>query len=418
MSAIEPTGAAGFLARYEGLKDRLPGDPAIRAAAAEAFRHLGLPGRRDEAWKYTNLRPLAEAAFHEPLSPVADGQTLDMVPRLAPARVVFIDGRYRADLSDAPPRFASFAEQSAFAELTGADDHPMVALNTMLAEDGVVLEVPAGSDAGAIQLVSLATATPGRATGFHPRHVIRLGRGARLTLIETAQGEGTYLHNAVFEVGLEQGASLTMVRLQDEAPGAFHLSTTLAEIADGAHFESFVLALGARLARTEIRARLIGPDITVHLGAAQLLAGTQLGDITTVVRHEAPSCASRQAVKNVLTGRSRGVFQGRIEVARAAQKTDGYQMSQALLLSPDAEVDTKPELEIFADDVKCSHGATVGELDPDQMFYLRTRGIPEPEARAILVRAFLAEALEAVANEPARHAMEEAVDQWWKRQAA
>jgi Fe-S cluster assembly protein SufD len=136
------------------------------------------------------------------------------------------------------------------------------------------------------------------------------------------------------------------------------------------------------------------------------------------VRHEAPGCASRQAVKNVLTGRSRGVFQGRIEVAKAAQKTDGYQMSQALLLSPDAEVDTKPELEIFADDVKCSHGATVGELDPDQLFYMRTRGVPETEARAILVRAFLAEALEAVANEPARHAMEEAVEQWWKRQAA
>jgi Fe-S cluster assembly protein SufD len=237
-------------------------------------------------------------------------------------------------------------------------------------------------------------------------------------LVDTAQGKGAYLHNAVFEVRLEQGASLSVVRLQDEAPTAFHLSTALAEVEAGAHFESFVLALGARLARTETRARLIGPGATVHFGAAQLLGGTQVADVTTVVRHEAPGCASRQAVKNVLTGRSRGVFQGRIEVAKAAQKTDGYQMSQALLLSPDAEVDTKPELEIFADDVKCSHGATVGELDPDQLFYMRTRGVPETEARAILVRAFLAEALEAVANEPARHAMEEAVEQWWKRQAA
>ncbi|HEY5301234.1 MAG TPA: SufD family Fe-S cluster assembly protein, partial [Acetobacteraceae bacterium] len=179
----------------------------------------------------------------------------------------------------------------------------------------------------------------------------------------------------------------------------------------------FVLSLGARLARTELHARLTGVDATVHMGGAQILAGTQHGDITIVIRHEAPRCASRQNVKSVLTGRSRGVFQGRIEVARAAQKTDGYQMSQALLLSPDAEIDTKPELEIFADDVKCSHGATVGELDPEQMFYLRSRGIPEAEARSILVRAFLSEALEAVTHDGARAAMETAVERWWERQA-
>ena len=172
------------------------------------------------------------------------------------------------------------------------------------------------------------------------------------------------------------------------------------------------------MARTEVHARLAAPNATTHLNGAQLLAGTQHADITTVVRHDAPHGTSRQTVKNVLDGRSRGVFQGRIEVARAAQKTDGYQMSQTLLLSPDAEVDTKPELEIFADDVKCSHGATVGELDADQLFYLRSRGIPEAEARSILVRAFLAEALEAVSHDAARAALEQAVAGWWEKQAA
>ena len=137
-----------------------------------------------------------------------------------------------------------------------------------------------------------------------------------------------------------------------------------------------------------------------------------------VVRHDAPHGTSRQTVKNVLAGRSRGVFQGRIEVARHAQKTDGYQMNQALLLSPDAEIDTKPELEIFADDVKCSHGATVGELDAEQLFYLRSRGIPDAEARSILVRAFLAEALDAVSHDAARAVLEAAVEGWWERQAA
>ncbi|MEO8715306.1 MAG: Fe-S cluster assembly protein SufD, partial [Acetobacteraceae bacterium] len=371
-------------------------------------------GRRDEAWKYTNLRPLTEGAFHESMSPVSDAQTLEGVARLAPVRLVFIGGHYRPDLSDPPETgFATFPEFDA----ARGEDQPMVALNTMLAEDGMVLDIEDGADAGTIQLASLATPIPGRVTGFHPRHVIRLGRGARLTLIETVQGEGTYLHNAVFDVRLAEAAELSVFRLQDEARSAFHFNTSFVDIAQGARFDSFVLTLGGRLARAEVHARLIGPDATAHVGGAQLLAGTQHADITTVIRHEAPRCASRQTVKNVLTGRSRGVFQGRIEVARAAQKTDGYQMSQALLLSPDAEIDTKPELEIFADDVKCSHGATVGELDPEQMFYLRSRGIPEAEARSILVRAFLAEALEAVTHEGVRAAMETAVELWWETAA-
>jgi Fe-S cluster assembly protein SufD len=172
------------------------------------------------------------------------------------------------------------------------------------------------------------------------------------------------------------------------------------------------------LARAEIHTELTGPGATAHLNAAQLLTGVQHADLTSVVRHAAPHGTSRQTVKHVLAGRSRGVFQGRIEVARHAQKTDGYQMNQALLLSPDAEIDCKPELEIFADDVKCSHGATVGELDPEQLFYLRSRGIPDNEARAILVRAFLTEAIETVTHEAARGMLERAVGAWWERQAA
>ena len=175
--------------------------------------------------------------------------------------------------------------------------------------------------------------------------------------------------------------------------------------------------MGGRLARAEIHATLSGPDASAHLNAAQLLGGVQHADFTTIVSHDAPNCASRQTVKTVLTGRSRGVFQGKIEVARAAQKTDGYQMNQALLLSPDAEMDSKPQLEIYADDVKCSHGATVGELDPEQLFYLRSRGVPVAEARAILVRAFLDAALEPISHEAGRAAMEDAIATWWARQA-
>jgi Fe-S cluster assembly protein SufD len=413
------TGAAGFLDRFEGVIGNLPGDSALRAAAAAAFRSAGLPGgtsgRRIEAWKYTSLRPVAEAKFQREAAPRHEAETiLSGLPLLDAPRIVFVDGALRSDLSATPAGFARFAQQPDFGTLTWPDREPMVALNTMLAEDGAVLEVPADHDGGVVQLVSIASSD----ADFHPRHVIRVGKGATLTLVEISVGQGTYLLNTLAEIHVAEGAALTHIRLQDEAASAFHVSTTYADIEAGATYDSFTLNLGARLSRTEVHAQLTGKGGAAHLNAAQLLAGSQHADFTSVVSHTAPGCQSRQTVKNVLAGKSRGVFQGKIEVARQAQKTDGYQMNQALLLSPFAEVDSKPELEIFADDVKCSHGATVGELDAEQMFYLRSRGVPEAEARSILVRAFLAEALDAVANETIRARLEAAVEGWWERQAA
>jgi Fe-S cluster assembly protein SufD len=421
MNAPMQTGVDGFLARYAGLRDRLPGDAATRDAAAAAFRHAGLPGRRVEAWKYTDLRPVAAAAFHEPLTLLADCTGLRArIPQLDGAQIVFVDGRFRADLSTIPATvgFTRFADRPDFGTLPRPDAEPLVALNTMLAEDGAILDIPADTDAGLVHLVSLATDSPGVATDFHPRHRIRLARGATLTVLETALGDGHYLHNPVTEIQVAAGATLNHVRLQNESRAAFHLSTLYAEVAENGTYDSFALNLGGRMARTEVHARLSGPGATTHLNGAQLLAGMQHADFTTVVRHDAPHGTSRQTVKNVLAGRSRGVFQGRIEVARHAQKTDGYQMNQALLLSPEAEIDTKPELEIFADDVKCSHGATVGELDAEQLFYLRSRAIPDAEARAMLMRAFLAEALDAISHNAIRAALEAAVERWWETQAA
>ena len=421
MSMTMRQGADSFLARYEGLRTRLPGDMEAREAAAEAFRRAGLPSVHDEAWKYTNLRPIAEASFREPLTSIdRDAAHLPAIPDLDAPRLVFVDGRLRADLSRLPDSvaFTSFARHTVFGALSRPERESVVALNTMLAEDGAMLSVPAGVDGGTLVLVNVAAETEGRSIAFHPRHAIQLGEGARLTLIELALGRGTYLHNPVTEIEVAANATLTHIRLQNEAPGAFHLATIYAEIQAGGFYDAFTLTLGARVARAEFHARLAGPGAVAHLYAAQLLDGSQVGDITTVVQHDAPNCASRQAVKNVLSGRSRGVFQGRIEVARVAQKTDGYQMSQALLLSSEAEIDCKPELQIYADDVKCSHGATIGELDADQLFYLRARGVPEAEARAMLVRAFLDDALDAVTNEPARALLEKAVEGWRAQQAA
>lgn len=415
MNQPMPNGADAFLARFRGLRDRLPGDVAVRDAAAVVFAAAGLPGTRDEAWKYTSLRPLAEVSFQEPLTEVSSAPALGAIPDLP--RLVLIDGRYQPGLSTPPAGLtvSTFAETPDHGDAGAA--LPMVALNAMLAEDGLRLDVADGVDAGTVVLLSLAP-DGHRPIDFHPRHSIRLGTGASLSVLEITRGQGTYLHNAVTEVSVAAHATLNHVRLQEESDEAFHINTTFASIDERGTYDAFVLTLGARLARTEVHARLAGPHAAVHLNGAQLLAGQQHGDITTIVSHDAPNCASRQTIKNVLGGRSRGVFQGKIEVARAAQKTDGYQMNQALLLSPHAEIDCKPELQIYADDVKCSHGATVGELDADQLFYLRSRGVPMEAARAILVRAFLTEAMDVVHNEAARALLEQAIEAWWERQPA
>jgi Fe-S cluster assembly protein SufD len=410
VNAITAQGAQGFLGRFEASQGWLPGDSALRVAAADAFMRAGLPGaargRRPEAWKYTTLQPLAGLSFAS--SGEAPSISLPDGPRL-----VFAGGRFKAELSTPVLGFARFADQPDFGELTWPDREPLVALNTMLAEDGAELTIPAGRDAGVVYLVHAGI----DGVSAHPRHLFRIGENARLTLIEQNSGDGCYVHNPVYEIHVADGAVFTHIRIQTEAVSAFHLATIYAAIAAGGTYDSFTLNVGGRLTRAETHASLDGPGAIAHLNAAQCLSGTQHADFTTVVRHAAPKGTSQQTVKNVLAGRARGVFQGRIEVARGAQGTDGYQMNRALLLSPDAEIDTKPELEIFADDVKCSHGATVGELDADQLFYLRSRGIPDNEARAILVRAFLAEALDPVVNDTARGLLEDAVARWWEAQA-
>jgi Fe-S cluster assembly protein SufD len=420
------TGAAAFLGRFEGLREHLPGGRVpwvakLRADAAAIFRAQGLPGRRVEAWRYTDLAPMAALGFTEALTLAVEQPQLP--PQRAPHRAVFVDGRFAAALSTLPEGLGGpLAADLARAEgRLGALDEPvpMVALNGMLFEDGLLVDVPAGQDAGTMELLSLASHAE-RPIAFHPRHLIRLGAGARLTLIETSLGPAAapYLHNPVFEIAVGEGATLSHVRIQREGRQAFQLATVLAAVEARGTYDNFTLNAGGRLVRNEIHARLLGPRAACHMNGAQLVADGQHADTTTFLDHAAPDCASRQTYKTVLAGRSRGVFQGKILVRQAAQRTDGYQMNQALLLSEEAEIDAKPQLEIYADDVKCSHGATVGALDEAQLFYLRARGIPLAEARSMLVQAFLTEAVEGVTDETAKAALDEAVAGWWEREAA
>ncbi|MBR0656425.1 Fe-S cluster assembly protein SufD [Plastoroseomonas arctica] len=427
MNAV--SGAARFSHRFEGLRERLPGArlpwlTALRDGAAATFATLGFPTRRAEAWKYTDLAPIGDAGFDEPLTLLEGSVAL---PPAGAARAVFVDGRFRADLATLDGlAFSARSLAGALDEVEGplgALAQPardaMAALNTMLFEDGLLIDVQDGVDGGVLELLSVATASE-RPQAFHPRHLIRLGRGASLTIIETAMGTAgaAYLHNPVFEIGLEEDARLTHGRLQQESRAGFHLSTIYARVAGGAVYDNFTLNAGARLVRNEIHVALTGPKGACHMNGAQLIGDGQHADTATVLDHAAPDCASRQTYKTVLAGRARGVFQGRIHVHQAAQRTDGYQMNQALLLSEDAEMDSKPQLEIYADDVKCSHGATVGALDADQMFYLRARGIPEPAAKAMLVEAFLIEAVEQLPEGLLRERLTDAIAGWWQGQEA
>lgn len=422
MNAMPPS---SFTARFAGLREHLPGGrtpwvAALRSAAAEHFSSAGLPHRKLEAWRYTDLSPIAQARFTEALTLAAEAPALPQMR--APYRAVFVDGRFAAGRSTLPawcrPLAAHLGEaQGWLGALT--QPLPVVSLNTMLFEDGLMLDLPAGVDGGALEVLSLAGHTE-RPIAFHPRHLIRLGEGAALTLIETSLGPdgASYLHNPVFEIQVAAGATLSHIRIQREGRAAFQLSTVLAAVQGGGTYDNFTLNAGAKLVRNEIHTALLGPKAACHMNGAQLAGDGQHADTTTYLDHAAPDCASRQTYKTVLAGKSRGVFQGKILVRQVAQRTDGYQMNQALLLSEDAEIDAKPQLEIYADDVKCSHGATVGALDETQLFYLRARGIPAEAARAMLVQAFLTEAIEGVTHPLAQAALAEATDGWWEREAA
>lgn len=411
MNAIAPITLSlePFAARLSDVKGE------DRKAAAGALARTGLPTPRVEAWHYTNLRALSGRVFADAPEGFDEAAAQAALTRILPPdaaiaalpRLVLVNGRFAPSLSstDLPEGVSctSFVQSPDFGILASPDREGMVALNTALADDGVQIAVAPGKQAGQLVLVSLALGTDSDVS-FHPRHSITLGEGASLSVIEIAASEnaGAYLHNPVLTCAIAEKAHLTHVKIQQEAENAVHLATVYADIAVRAAYDSFTLGLGSVLARHEVHATMHGDHAAVHVNGAQLLAASQVGDITSVIAHAAPDCISRQTVRNVLSDHSRAVFQGKVLVERVAQKTDGYQMNQALLLSPSAEINAKPELEIYADDVKCSHGATVGALDDDQLFYLRSRGIPDDQARQMLVEAFLVEAVDLVEDEMLR----------------
>lgn len=402
-----------------------------RARAIARFAEEGFPSPRVEAFKYTNLAPLSRTVYR-PAPRRANGVALGDFAHLLVAgadahRLVFVDGYYRADLSqpgalesgievttlaaalEADPgalerHFAATAEDSA-----GEASAALVDLNTALMTDGAVIRLADGAQLEApIHLLFLAG--PGEGPRAHVvRNLILAGAGSRVTVLESHAGAAgqAYWGHAVTEVVLGISARVRHYKLQREGPEAMHVAATEVRLAADAIYESFVLATGGRLARNEISVILDGEGSDCRLGGAILGRGRQLLDATTWIDHAKPGATSREIYKSVLDDDAHGVFQGKITVRPDAQRSDAHQSSKNLLLSTGAQVDTKPELEIFADDVKCTHGATIGQLDADAMFYLKSRGIDEVAARGVLLFAFAQASLDQVTPEPLRDRLQE-----------
>lgn len=362
----------------------------------------GLPTRRVEAWHYTPLQSLDGVAW-QAAPALDDAAVKQRVDGLALPKhdglLVFANGRFCKALSHLPACMdvQEYGDGSAVQPLLAG--RFSAGLNAALRQPGARLHVPAGKDAGLIVMVSL---TEGNGVSTHLHHSVTLDEGASLTLLDIQLGEGQYLTNPQMDVHCADNAHLSHVTHQAESREAARLGIIGACIGERGNYDSFTLNQGGVLARQEVVSQLSGPFSNTNVNAIQLVDSSRLNDLSSMIHHASPDCTSRQTVRTVLSENGQGVFQGKILVDQIAQKTDGYQMNQALLLSEKAQMNSKPELEIYADDVKCSHGATVGALDEDQLFYLRSRGVQEEQARDMLVQAFLLETVELVEHEGLR----------------
>jgi Fe-S cluster assembly protein SufD len=385
-----------------------------RAKAQARFDVLGLPKPTDEDWRQTNILPVAPflATIAQPAS-VAPA-ALDAVPLAAtiPFRMVLVNGRFDASLSSPAlalrgVRVAGLA--AALAETgDGLEPHlgraataeaaPFVALNTALFSDGLLVTVDDGivcPDPLHIVHVAVPGGVP---AASHPRILVVAGEGSQLTVVESfvAIGGGTYLTNAVTEILAGPEARVTHVKVQTESDSGWHVATVAGHQARGSQIVSHNVSFGALLARNDIGSRLDGPGAECRLYGLYVASGAQHVDNHTSLDHAQPNCPSWEMYKGLLSGRARAVFNGRIVVREGAQKTDAKQSNKNLILGNAATVSTRPQLEIYANDVKCTHGATIGRLDDEALFYLRTRGLSKDDARNVLIRAFADDLLDII----------------------
>lgn len=374
----------------------------LRERAAESFAKLGWPTTRNEAWRYTNLAPLQKIQWRTDDAPQRVETPATLASRAA-IELVFVNGHLVDRSGDA--NFGTAADPG----IADWERNAMVALNTANAQDGARIEIPAGTVVdGFIHLLFI-----GRGDGVwsHPRNVIVAGSNSQVTVIETYVGSGGYFTNAVTELVAGDGAVVDHYRLECESLTAYHVGNVFIRQDRSSSVTSRNIAIGGALARVETHVALNGEGASISLDGLFVGTGTQHLDNLTVIDHVQPHCESHELYKGVLDENARGVFDGRIIVRPGAQKTLSKQESRNLLLSETAIVDSKPSLEIHNDDVKCNHGSTIGQIDDETLFYLRSRGIGEQEARNLLVYAFASEIVERMKLEPVREQVRRALFQ-------
>ena len=394
---------------------------ALRATGAESFSRTGLPTPAWEGWQYTNLRPLGSVKFHYSAEPAIFDAAKLPAPQLDGYRVVVVNGQYQQKLSDLPKNVTVQSLMDAAAHnAPGLEDalvrvgdlaaSPLMALNSAYLRDGFVLNVAKNADVD--KPIEVLFFNTGSDAAIYPRVLYHLSENSGATIIERHEGQGSYFTNIYAAVAQDSASRLRLYRIVNESGNSYHINMTAAQLQKNAQFEGFSMATGGKLTRQEYQLQLLDRDICANIGGTYLMTGQESHDFTILADHFEPGGKSAQHFRGVLDDQARTVFQGKIHVRRSAQKTDGYQSHHALLLAPAAEASAKPELEIYADDVKCSHGATSGQLDPVALFYLKSRGIPEGEAKSLLAEAFLNEAINQVTFEPLRELYKTHAAKW------
>jgi Fe-S cluster assembly protein SufD len=431
MTARTPS-TQSFLDAHAAFTAAAPGNGAswvasIRSEAIDRFAARGFPGPKDEAWRYTSVAPIARGGFALPRVVREDVLTPEQFERLtfepwACSHLVFVNGRFAPGLSsllDLPRGVRVGSLQQALASqrervephlgrhADGAQ-HPFVALNTAFLQDGAYLEVPRGVVVEEpIHLLFISTPNGGPSMS-HPRTLVIAGERSQVALVESYAGfgEARYFTNAVTEVVVGDGARVEHTKLQRESLGAYHVATLQFDLGRGAALTSHSISLGGALARNDLNVVLGAEGGDCTLNGLYVVEGRQHVDNHTLIDHARPHGTSRELYKGVLDGQARGVFDGTVVVRKDAQKTDARQENRNLLISEEALVDSKPTLMIHADDVKCSHAATIGQLDDNALFYVRSRGVGEAAARNLLTRAFVSDIIHRVGIEPVRAGLE------------
>jgi len=413
--------------QFEAVAGILPGTGAVRSvreAAIRRFANEGLPHRRIEEWKYTDLR----AKLREIPAPAKAGDApigADVLSEVDTWRIVIVDGgepRLPAGLVEQGVTVARQSESLEAGTLDGAwaegTESALFDLNTAFVATGVSVHVPENVHLDKPIQIACVTTAP-KAASVYLRNRVDVGAGGSATVVESYEGpDGIgYVVNSASKLSAARDASLTWVKVQRDGDTAFHFATVDSRVEQGGRLIVAPFTTGAALSRTNLAIAFGGEHAEAVLAGVQLLGDRQHGDTTLFVDHALPHGDSRELFKAVVDGEARSVFQGKIIVRQDAQKVDGKMMTQALMLSERAEIDNKPELEIYADDVQCGHGATSGRIDEDLLFYLRARGIPEQVAKGLLIEAFVGEAIEAIGNEAIGEALSTLTRAWVTRHA-